>query len=108
MYDVVIGCGLRQHEVTALVDPIYEEEYRPEDIHPGGEHGNVVLGFMPLLQQVAALQCDGELQPKTLSAALKILMESCNGIYSVVQECITESLKEELKKRERDMKKVVS
>ncbi|XP_013787879.1 exosome complex component MTR3-like [Limulus polyphemus] len=108
MYDVVIGCGLRQDEATTLVDPVYEEEYRPEDNHQSGEHGNMVLGFMPLLQQVAALQCDGELQPKTVSAALGMLMESCYGIYSIVQECLTESLKNKLKKREKDVTKVIS
>lgn len=67
MYDVVIGCGLRQQADICLIDPTLDEEMTLEaDNKTDLSFGRITLGFMPALQQVAALVQEGDLDATSL------------------------------------------
>uniref|UniRef100_A0A023GHI3 Exosome complex component MTR3 n=1 Tax=Amblyomma triste TaxID=251400 RepID=A0A023GHI3_AMBTT len=105
MYDVVIGCSLRQDGSTCLLDPTYREETAPvgaENIDRG--FGRMTLAFMPALQQVAALVQDGDLDAATVVSDLRALMNACHEIYPLVQDVLIKDLEDKL---EGDMKKMV-
>lgn len=97
MYDLVIGCSLRQWDELCILDPTSDEEFVKNDSNVKINNGNVTVAFMPSLKQVAALHLQGELEVPVVNNSLKILMDGCWHIYPVIQNCLIQALKYQLK-----------
>ncbi|CAN8003289.1 unnamed protein product [Ixodes pacificus] len=95
MYDMVIGCGLRQEGHTCLIDPTLDEETAPvEERNLELSFGRMTLGFMPALQQVAALVQDGDLDAASVVADMKALVSACHQIYPLVQDVLLKDIRD--------------
>lgn len=104
MYDVVVGCSLRQDGRTCLIDPTHDEEVAPVDAKSANlSFGRMTLGFMPALQQVAALVQDGDLDAASFVSDMKALVNACHQIYPLVEDVLLKDVEEKL---ELDMKKM--
>jgi len=95
MYDLVIGASVRQIGDTYLVDPAMEEEWRPVT-KCDTNNSNVVIGYMPSLQQICAYSHEGISQTESLNEIMKILTEYCLKLQPVVQSCLKVAVEEEL------------
>lgn len=97
MYDVVIGCGLRQQADICLIDPTLDEEMTLEaDNKTDLSFGRITLGFMPALQQVAALVQEGDLDATSLVTDMKALIGACHQIYPLVQDVLLKDIEEKM------------
>lgn len=96
MYDVVVGCSLRQDGGTCLIDPTYNEEVAPLEAKDDLSFGRMTLGFMPALQQVTALVQDGELDAASVVSDMKALIAACHQIYPLVQDVLLKEVEEKL------------
>ncbi|XP_019618805.1 PREDICTED: exosome complex component MTR3-like [Branchiostoma belcheri] len=90
MYDVVVGCSVRQCGEDQWLDPSVREEFRPE-VESAGDHGMVTVGLLPSLNQVSALVLDGHLQQQTAVQAVKTCISGCQGIYPILKDCLVSS-----------------
>ncbi|KAL4613681.1 exosome complex component MTR3-like [Arapaima gigas] len=91
MYDVVLGCALRQDGESYLLDPTLAEESGGGG---GGENrGSVTVALLPSLAQVSALQADGELREDSVNAAVRACMEGCHRLYPVVRRALVNAVR---------------
>ncbi|XP_066503896.1 exosome complex component MTR3 [Hoplias malabaricus] len=94
MYDLVLGCALRQEGNVCLVDPDFSEERgRGQAAGNGENQGGVTVALLPNLNQVSGLHADGELREDTLTAAVRTCMDGCHKLYPVVQKAILRVVK---------------
>lgn len=89
MYDMVLGCALRQDGERCLVDPDLAEEQSGA----GENQGRVAVALLPNLNQISGLQADGEMREDTLTAAVRTCVEGCHKLYPVVQQAILRAVK---------------
>ncbi|XP_069573009.1 exosome complex component MTR3 [Brachyistius frenatus] len=92
MYDLVLGCSVRQDGASYVVDPSHEEENRRSSV--GGENqGRLVVAFLPSLNQVSGLRSDGEMSEDTLTAGVRTCIEGCYKLYPAVQQALTKAVR---------------
>ena len=72
-----------------------EEEWRPVT-KCDTNNSNVVIGYMPSLQQICAYSHEGISQTESLNEIMKILTEYCLKLQPVVQSCLKVAVEEEL------------
>ncbi|KAL1271449.1 hypothetical protein QQF64_030465 [Cirrhinus molitorella] len=93
MYDVVLGCALRQNGNACLVDPSYSEEFGSWQEGYGENQGCVTVALLPNLNQVSGLNADGEMREDTLADAVRTCMDGCHKLYPAVQQALTRAVK---------------
>lgn len=87
MYDLVLGCSVRQDGASYVADPSYAEESGP-----ASAGGSLTVAFLPSLNQVSGLQSDGEMAEDTLTAGVRTCIEGCYKLYPVVQQVLSRSV----------------
>ncbi|XP_013876053.1 exosome complex component MTR3 [Austrofundulus limnaeus] len=87
MYDLVLGCSLRQDGDSYVVDPTYSEE---TGCRSGG---GLTVAFLPSLNQISGLQSDGEMSEETLAAGVRTCMEGCYKLYPVIQQALIQAVR---------------
>lgn len=97
MYDVVIGCSVRQQGNICFVDPTFREESAPPPSDVDQSFGQMTIGFMPALQQVTALVQDGELDAASIILNMKALTGACHKIYPVIKDTLLADIKSKMK-----------
>lgn len=85
MYDLVLGCSIRQDGASYVADPCYGEE-------TGSGQGSLTVAFLPSLDQISGLQSDGEMAEDTLTAGVRTCIEGCYKLYPVVQQVLSRSV----------------
>uniref|UniRef100_H3CEF3 Exosome complex component MTR3 n=1 Tax=Tetraodon nigroviridis TaxID=99883 RepID=H3CEF3_TETNG len=75
MYDLVLGCSLRQDGASFVADPTYAEE--------------LTVAFLPSLNQISGLRSDGEMAEDTLRAGVRTCIEGCYKLYPVVRQVLS-------------------
>ncbi|KAG9336944.1 hypothetical protein JZ751_029959 [Albula glossodonta] len=93
MYDLVLGCSLRQDGSTYLIDPTYEEECGSWVAGYAKNQGSVTVALLPSLNQVSGLQSDGEMGEDTLVEAMRACIEGCQKLYPVIQQALKKSVR---------------
>ncbi|XP_036400368.1 exosome complex component MTR3 [Megalops cyprinoides] len=93
MYDLVLGCSLRQDGATYLIDPTFSEESGSWVAGHGENQGSVTVALLPSLNQVSGLQSDGEMGEDTLVHAVRACIEGCHKLYPVVQQALIKSVR---------------
>ncbi|KPP66655.1 exosome complex component MTR3-like [Scleropages formosus] len=88
MYDLVLGCALRQDGDSYLLDPTLAEESGGHATQPEDNQGGVTVALLPSLGQVSGLHADGELRDESVSAAVRACMEGCHRLYPVVRRAL--------------------
>ncbi|XP_070576953.1 exosome complex component MTR3-like [Ptychodera flava] len=91
MFDVVVGCTLRQAGEVAILDPTYEEEYDSKD--EGDNNGSIVVGLLPSMNQISVLIQSGDLDNEVSQQGIRSCIEGCMRTYPVVRECLVKSVK---------------
>lgn len=88
MYDLVLGCSLRQDGTSYVADPSYAEE---NDSGPdrSQNQGRLTVAFLPSLNQISGLQSDGEMSEDTLAAGVRTCIEGCYKLYPLVQQVLS-------------------
>ncbi|TWW76170.1 Exosome complex component MTR3 [Takifugu flavidus] len=88
MYDLVLGCSLRQNGASYVADPTYAEE---NDRGPdqSRNQGSLTVAFLPSLNQISGLQSDGEMSEDTLTAGVRTCIEGCYKLYPLVQQVLS-------------------
>lgn len=84
MYDVVLGCCIRQDGASYLADPSYAEE-------SSRGQGSLTVAFLPSLNQISGLQSAGEMAEETLTAGVRSCIEGCYKLFPVVQQVLSRS-----------------
>ncbi|XP_053741664.1 exosome complex component MTR3 [Synchiropus splendidus] len=92
MYDMVLGCTLRQDGASYVVDPTYAEENSYGSVNSANV-GSLAVAFMPSLNQISGLQSDGEMTEETLTAGLRTCIEGCYKIYPVIQQALAKAVR---------------
>ncbi|XP_049579424.1 exosome complex component MTR3 [Syngnathus scovelli] len=92
MYDLVLGCAIRQDGGSYVVDPTYAEE-NGSGSPSGDNQGRLTVAFLPSLNQVSGLQSDGEMTEETLSAGVRTCIEGCYKIYPVIQQALAKAVR---------------
>jgi len=101
MYDLVIGASVRQLGDIYLIDPAIDEEWQPI-ANCDSDHSNVVVGYMPTMQQVCAYSHEGISQTDSLNRIMKVIVEYCLKLQPVVQACLKEAVEEDLLSKTED------
>lgn len=91
MYDLVLGCSIRQDGASYVADPSYAEENH-QAWGAGGDQGSLTVAFLPSLNQVSGLQSDGQMAEDTLAAGVRACIEGCYKLYPVVQQALSRSV----------------
>eukprot|EP00066_Takifugu_rubripes_P009472 XP_003976445.1 PREDICTED: exosome complex component MTR3 [Takifugu rubripes] len=88
MYDLVLGCSLRQNGASYVADPTSAEE---NDRGPdqSRNQGSLTVAFLPSLNQISGLQSDGEMSEDTLTAGVRTCIEGCYKLYPLVQQVLS-------------------
>ncbi|XP_064652214.1 exosome complex component MTR3-like [Lineus longissimus] len=97
MYDVVIGCCLRSIDNHLLLDPTYEEEYKPHVQQARADNSMMTVAYMPSINQVSSIEMKGVAEIVNLQEGLKLVIRTCQRIYPVIQKCLLDAVKEKLK-----------
>ncbi|XP_051237038.1 exosome complex component MTR3 [Dicentrarchus labrax] len=92
MYDLVLGCSIRQDGASYVVDPSYAEE-NSRSSGGGGNQGGLTVAFLPSLNQISGLQSDGEMTQETLTAGVRTCIEGCYKLYPVIQQALTKAVR---------------
>ncbi|XP_066569596.1 exosome complex component MTR3 [Amia ocellicauda] len=93
MYDLVLGCALRQDGPTYLLDPTFPEESGAWAAGYGDNQGRVSVALLPSLNQVSGLQSDGEMGEDTLVEAVRACIEGCHRLYPVIQQTLLKAVR---------------
>ncbi|XP_062317088.1 exosome complex component MTR3 [Osmerus eperlanus] len=94
MYDLVLGCSIRQDGATYLIDPTCVEESSSTVASGSGENqGNLTVAFLPSLNQISGLQSDGEMDEETLTSGVRICIEGCFKLYPVIQQALSRAVR---------------
>lgn len=91
MYDLVLGCSIRQDGTSYMADPSYAEE-NSRGLVGGSNQGSLTVAFLPSLNQISGLQSDGEMAEDTLTAGVRTCIEGCYKLYPVVQQVLSRSV----------------
>ncbi|KAG7250219.1 hypothetical protein CRUP_036004 [Coryphaenoides rupestris] len=92
MYDLVLGCSIRQDGASYLIDPTFLEE--SGSCQGSGENqGSLTVSFLPNLNQISGLQSDGEMGEGTLTAGVRTCIEGCYKLYPVVQQALIKAVR---------------
>ncbi|KAL3890967.1 hypothetical protein ACJMK2_003233 [Sinanodonta woodiana] len=94
MYDMVAGSSVRVAGKSLLMDPSYQEEYKPEEDTGLTNSGSVTVGLMPSLQQVSAITSKGEIEFELVKQAVAKCVEVCTQLYPVLQQALVRSVSE--------------
>lgn len=92
MYDLVLGCAMRQDGNSYMVDPTYMEENSCGSASSENQ-GGLTVAFLPSLNQISGLQSDGEMTEETLTAGVRTCIEGCYKIYPVVQQALAKAVR---------------
>ncbi|XP_053175177.1 exosome complex component MTR3 [Scomber japonicus] len=92
MYDLVLGCAMRQDGSSYVVDPTYMEENSCSSAISENQ-GGLTVAFLPSLNQISGLQSDGEMTEETLTAGVRTCIEGCYKIYPVVQQALAKAVR---------------
>ncbi|XP_028665076.2 exosome complex component MTR3 [Erpetoichthys calabaricus] len=93
MYDLVLGCSLRQEGSDYLLDPTFAEETQEPATESTENRGGMMVALLPSLNQVSGLLCSGDLEQQPLVEAVAACIEGCQRIYSVAQRCLLTAVK---------------
>lgn len=88
MYDLVLGCSMRQDGASYVVDPSYVEESDCSD-----NQGGLTVAFLPSLNQISGLQSDGEMAEETLTAGVRTCIDGCYKLYPVIQQALSKAVR---------------
>ncbi|XP_028305590.1 exosome complex component MTR3 [Gouania willdenowi] len=92
MYDLVLGCSIRQDGGSYVADPSYAEEtYCSSD--GASDQGRLTVAFLPSLNQISGLQSDGEMSAETLTAGVRTCIEGCYKLYPVLQQALIKAVR---------------
>lgn len=92
MYDVVIGCSVRQAGDDLLVDPTSAEEYYGlSSMQP--RQASITAGVLPSLNQVSGLVQRGQLECQDSIKALQQCFEGSQRVFPLIYECLKKSVK---------------
>lgn len=92
MYDLVLGCSMRQDGTSYVVDPSYMEENGCNSVSCENQ-GGLTVAFLPSLNQISGLQSDGEMTEETLTAGVRTCIEGCYKLYPVIQHALTKAVR---------------
>ncbi|XP_071506164.1 exosome complex component MTR3-like [Diadema antillarum] len=92
MYDIVIGCTVRQAGKSVLLDPTEVEEYHGL-CEKEPSHASVTAGVLPSLNQVSGLVQKGQLKCDDSIKALQQCVDGSQRMYPVIYECLKKSIK---------------
>lgn len=95
MYDLVLGCSIRQDGASYVADPSYGEETSRASVgssSSSSSQGSLTVAFLPSLNQISGLQSDGEMAEETLRAGVRACIEGCYKLYPVVQQVLSRSV----------------
>nr|ACO15610.1 Exosome complex exonuclease MTR3 [Caligus clemensi] len=87
LFDLVIGASVKMSLGKALIDPCKAEEEVGDMEDAEDNRGNIIIGYQPSLEQIAALLQDGVLEQSVLSAQIRDLIKVAKGnpsLYSRV------------------------
>lgn len=89
MYDLVLGCSIRQEGASFVVDPSYAEENSRGSAE---NQGGLTVAFLPSLNQISGLQSDGDMSGDTLKAGVRTCIEGCYKLYPVIQKALNKAV----------------
>lgn len=92
MYDLVLGCSIRQDGASYVVDPSYMEENSCSSVSSENQ-GRLTVAFLPSLNQISGLQSDGEMTEDTLTAGVRTCIEGCYKLYPVIQKVLARAVR---------------
>ncbi|XP_019216321.1 exosome complex component MTR3 [Oreochromis niloticus] len=92
MYDLVLGCSMRQDGTSYVVDPSYMEENGCSSVSCENQ-GGLTVAFLPSLNQISGLQSDGDMTEETLTAGVRTCIEGCYKLYPVIQRALTKAVR---------------
>ncbi|XP_073328422.1 exosome complex component MTR3 [Pagrus major] len=92
MYDLVLGCSIRQDGASYVVDPTYREENSCSSVSSENQ-GGLTVAFLPSLNQISGLQSDGEMAEETLTAGVRTCIEGCYKLYPVIQKALARAVR---------------
>lgn len=92
MYDLVLGCSIRQDGASYVVDPSYMEENSCSSVSSDNQ-GRLTVAFLPSLNQISGLQSDGEMTEDTLTAGVRTCIEGCYKLYPVIQKVLARAVR---------------
>ncbi|XP_029010379.1 exosome complex component MTR3 [Betta splendens] len=91
MYDLVLGCSMRQDGASYVVDPSYIEESSCSSDREN--QGCLTVAFLPSLNQISGLQSDGEMTEATLTTGVRTCIEGCYKLYPVIQQALASTVR---------------
>lgn len=91
MYDLVLGCSIRQEGGSYVVDPSYAEENSCGSTSTENQ-GGLTVAFLPSLNQISGLQSDGDMTGDTLKAGVRTCIEGCYKLYPVIQKALAKAV----------------
>ncbi|XP_068458914.1 exosome complex component MTR3 [Clinocottus analis] len=92
MYDLVLGCSMRQDAASYVVDPSYVEEMDCSSVGSNNQ-GGLTVAFLPSLNQISGLQSDGEMAEETLTAGVRTCIDGCYKLYPVIQQALSKAVR---------------
>lgn len=92
MYDLVLGCSVRQDGASYVVDPTYTEENSLSSVSSENQ-GSLTVAFLPSLNQISGLQSDGEMTEENLTAGVRTCIEGSYKIYPVIQQALAKAVR---------------
>lgn len=92
MYDLVLGCSIRQDGASFVVDPSCMEENSCSPVSSENQ-GCLTVAFLPSLNQISGLQSDGEMTEETLTAGVRTCIEGCYKLYPVIQQALASAVR---------------
>ncbi|CAH1772772.1 unnamed protein product [Owenia fusiformis] len=103
MYDVVIGCSLRQIGERSLIDPTTDEESH-RSLSQSDEKSNetsqamMTVALMPSINQVSSIIQKGELSIDGAKQALKQCLDTARKLHPVIKQCLNKAVEAKLKR----------
>ena len=73
------------------MDPTTEEEWHPSQ-SGDKNHSNLLVGYMPSLEQICCFSHDGLSDAEPLVEAMKMLLEYCNKVLPLARHCLKEAV----------------
>lgn len=86
-------------EHNLLLDPTTEEEWPP--CQSGDKnHSNLLVGYMPSLEQICCFSHEGLSDAEPLVEATKMLIEYCNKVLPLARNCLKEAVQNNFSEKE--------
>ncbi|XP_071961973.1 exosome complex component MTR3-like [Antedon mediterranea] len=98
MYDVAIGCSVKQLGELSLIDPTFDEEQLIMKVKEDSENniGQTTVCLLPSINQISAFLQEGELDVEASIQGMQSCIEGCQRLYPIVQHCLLTSVKQKL------------